>query len=737
MTSSLNQQEHGGLEKADNAPKKKRIVYEHKKRKNKKFEQPKTPEAEPVVEPVNEEPEVIESWEDGVKDSWDDPSSEDADDDAVESKVDDWETSSLASDTEELKKKMESLKVGSKASKAATSVQKPVKSSDKGTKDTSASDDLRSPICCILGHVDAGKTSLLDKIRATNVAGGEAGGITQQIGATYMPIHAIEEKTKRILETDKSLVYKIPGLLVIDTPGHESFTNLRSRGSSLCNIAVLVVDIIKGFEPQTIESINLLKQRRTPFVVALNKVDRLYGWKASEGYPIEQSLEKQNKNVWNQYLQCIDRAKLAFAEQSLNAELFYENKKLGRYISLVPTSATTGEGIPDLLHLLIRLTQERMTDNLRYLTAVECTVLEVNIVEGHGVTIDVILSNGVLNEGDRICLCGMNGPITTNIRALLTPQPLREIRSKSQFVHLKQVKAALGVKISAPELDKAVAGSRLVVIKAGDDEDAIRDEIQADLDEMLDRIDRTGRGVFVQASTLGSLEALLEFLKTQKIPVSGINIGPVHKKDVIRASVMLEQAKEYACILAFDVPIQSDAERLAEESGVKIFSEGVIYKLTESFQKYLADIVEQRRKDQAPQAVFPCVLKIVPGCIFNKRQPIIIGVDVVEGTLHVGTPLCVVDEENQVVSLGKVTGIEQSHKAKETIKKGDPSAAIKIECASYDTPKMFGRHFTEKDTIYSLVSRPSIEILKEMFRDDLSRDDWALVIKLKKVLKIE
>ena len=179
----------------------------------------------------------------------------------------------------------------------------------------------------------------------------------------------------------------------------------------------------------------------------------------------------QNKGVQNEFRTRLEATKLAFAEQGFNSELFFENKSLSRNVSLVPTSAHTGEGVPDMLKLLTSLSQERMTNSLMYLSEVECTVLEVKVIEGLGTTIDVILSNGILREGDRIVMCGLNGPITTNIRALLTPAPLKELRLKSQYVHNKEVKAALGVKIAANDLEHAIAGSRMLVVGPDDDEE--------------------------------------------------------------------------------------------------------------------------------------------------------------------------------------------------------------------------------------------------------------------------
>ena len=517
-------------------------------------------------------------------------------------------------------------------------------------------DNLRSPICCILGHVDTGKTKLLDRVRQTNVQEGEAGGITQQIGATYFPVDALQAKTE-VVNKDGGFEFKVPGLLVIDTPGHESFTNLRSRGSSLCNIAILVVDIMHGLEPQTLESMRLLRDRKTPFIVALNKIDRLYGWKKIDNNGFLDSMAQQNKGVQNEFRDRLERTRVAFAEQGFNAELYSENKSMARNVSLVPTSALTGEGIPDMLKLLVTLTQERMTNQLMYLSEVECTVLEVKVIEGLGTTIDVVLSNGVLREGDRITLCGLNGAISTNIRALLTPAPLKELRLKSQYVHNQECKASLGVKIAANDLENAIAGSRLLVVKRPEEEEDLEEQVMSDIENLLSRVSKTGRGVSVQASTLGSLEALLEFLKVSKIPVANISIGPVYKRDVMSAGIMLEKSKEYAVMLCFDVKVDKEAQAYADEQGIKIFTADIIYHLFDDFTKHMAQLAEQKKEESKFLAVFPCVLQ--PIAVFMKKDPILVGADVTDGILKLHTPIAAVKTNSitgvkEIISVGRV-----------------------------------------------------------------------------------
>ncbi|KAL3365921.1 hypothetical protein AABB24_010845 [Solanum stoloniferum] len=604
-----------------------------------------------------------------------------------------------------------------------------------GASSSKSEVNLRSPICCIMGHVDTGKTKLLDCIRGTNVQEGETGGITQQIGATYFPAENIRERTKE-LKADAKL--KVPGLLVIDTPGHESFTNLRSRGSGLCDIAILVVDIMHGLEPQTIESLNLLKMRNTEFIVALNKIDRLYGWKVCRNAPIVKAMKQQSKDVQFEFNTRLTQIVTQFKEQGINTELYYRNKEMGKDTSsIIPTSAISGEGIPDLLLLLVQWTQKTMVERLTYSSEVQCTVLEVKAIEGHGTTIDVVLINGMLHEGDKIIVCGMQDPIVTSIRALLTPHPMKELRIKGSYVHHKEIKAAQGIKINAQGLEHAIAGTSLYVVGPDDDVENIKEAAMEDMRSVMSRIDRSGEGVYVQASTLGSLEALLEFLKTDevRIPVSGIGIGPVHKKDVMKASVMLEKKKEYATILAFDVKVTQEARELADEAGVKIFIADIIYHLFNQFKAYIDNLKEEKKKEVAEEAVFPCSLKIVPNHVYNTKDPIVVGVDVLEGIARVGTPICI--PQREFIDIGRIASIENNHRPVDSAKKGQRVSIKIVGSNSEEKQKMFGRHFEIEDELVSKVSRRSIDILKANFRNDLSIEDWKLVKTLRDLFKIQ
>jgi len=713
-----------------------------------------------------------------VQDNWEDEEDADQGKDDEESSEDSGSESEYDSDGNKLSKTQRRTRKAKKQAQVRRMKQM------ESNLQKKSKDNLRCPVVCVLGHVDTGKTKILDKIRRTNVQDGEAGGITQQIGASFFPIDAVAEKTRPVMDLHK-VEYNVPGLLIIDTPGHESFTNLRTRGSSLCDLAVLVVDIMHGLEPQTIESIGLLKKRRAPFVIALNKVDRLYGWEPHPELPVQQALEMQTDSVKAEFQQRYEFAVRQLQEQGLNACVFYENQDVRSFLNVVPTSAISGDGMMDLLFLLSTLPAKMLIDKIMYHDNLECTVLEVKAIEGLGTTMDVIVVNGKLKEKQKIVVCGLEGPIVTQIRSLLTPQPMKEMRVKTPYIHHQEIKGAIGVKICANGIERALAGSNLYVVGEDDDEEELKDEVMKDLGGILKKVKKNEDGVYVQASTLGSLEALLEFLEhpgedrdgnpNPPIPVSGIGIGPVSKYDVMRCGVMLEREREwvkmcekeyaqvgewvsgnplnsfkeaYACILAFDVPVLPDAERSAKEIGIPIYTAEIIYHLFDAFTKRVADIKAKKKEEAKKKALYPVVFKIVDErCVFNKKDPYILGIDVLEGTLKLGLPVVIPNVKwtgdaktqaaaTELLEFGQVMSIEKDKKAVDSATRASGNVAIRIEQRKNMKEYTFGRHWTHESLFVSRLNRESIDLLKEHFRDEVPKEDWKLVVKLKKLLNI-
>lgn len=712
----------------------------------------KTPEKDPEKSPEKEEP--ADSWEaeDEIKDAWDaesdkeeekvveeakpepkeevveeeeddDDDEEDSDDDEDESDEEDSTDEDSGEDSEE-----DLAEAEKKRKKAMERIQRRKEENEKNR----TTDVLRAPVVCVLGHVDTGKTKILDKLRRTNVQDGEAGGITQQIGATNVPIAVIQEQCKMVPEFISNPL-KLPGLLIIDTPGHESFSNLRDRGSSLCDIAILVVDIMHGLEPQTLESINLLVKKKTPFVVAINKIDRLYEWKANRHKDVREVLEMQPHNTQLEFKKRKDEVILGLAEQGLNAALFWENPDPADYISLIPTSAHSGDGMGNLMALLVQNSQTFLAKRLSYTEEMQATVLEVKAIGGFGTTIDVVLVNGRLKFGSTLVLAGTDGPIVTTVKALLTPSKMQDLRVKNQYIEHKELQAAQGVKIAAKELEKVIAGLSMRVAYHPDEVEILKEQASNDLKNALNAIKTKPLGVFVQASTLGSLEALLEFLKTSKIPYAGVRIGPVVRKDVMRASTMLEHEEKYAVILAFDVKVERDAQEMADREGVKIFQADIIYHLFDRFTEYQAELVRKNKEQFRSVAVFPCKLKVMPEHVYMSRDPIVCGVKVEAGTVKINTPICVPSKE--FCYIGILTGIQHNNKDVDSARKGD-EVCVKIESVPGDAPKMFGRHFDADDMLCSRISRESIDACKDYFRDELQKTDWQLMVELKKLFEI-
>lgn len=508
---------------------------------------------------------------------------------------------------------------------------------------------LRSPVICILGHVDTGKTKILDKLRKTNVQEGEAGGITQQIGATFFPIESFKQHLEKI---PKQFQFepKIPGFLVIDTPGHESFQNLRQRGQSLCDLAVLVVDIMHGLQKQTLDSIDMLRKRKTPFIIALNKIDRIHNWKVTEWGGFRDSYDKQKKTQTREFDERFKKIVTQLIQTGLNVSVYDENPSMKEYINIIPTSAVTGEGMPDLIGMFIYLGQKFLAKKLEYRNDIQCTILEVKVLEKTGHTIDIILINGSLKLGDKIILGGLYGPIRSTIKMLMTPHPMKEMRVKSEYEHHDTISGAMGIKVFGNDLENALAGSPLYVYHTEEEAEKYAAEITNDFNSVLmDFISKTGKGILVQASTLGSLEAILTFLKEKKIEIAAVGLGSLQKKDVTKIQIIHSKndnpLKEHLTILAFDIKVNPEAQVLANEHGIKIFTADIIYHLFDNYISYEKQCIAERKKEKEKVAVFPCVLKTIPSAIFNRKDPIIIGVDVVEGILKVGTPLIVPDKK--------------------------------------------------------------------------------------------
>jgi len=726
-------------------PGKKNKKDQQQQQEEKQDEKEEVVEEKMVVEDASKVEEVKVEEEEEIKDAWDVSSDEEEEkpeikkeeikkikkeeaEDEDEDEDDDEEESEEESSEEDESDDDNMTEAEKRRAKAETRIEKRKVENEKNRDP----DTLRAPVVCVLGHVDHGKTKILDKLRKTNVQDGEVGGITQQIGATNVPMDAVRSQTRMAKDFDINEL-KFPGLLIIDTPGHESFRNLRNRGSSMCDIAILVVDITQGLEPQTIESINLLKKRKTPFVVALNKVDRVFEWESHPSKDIRETILTQNESSKNDFTRRTNEIMLALNEEGLNAALFWENPDPRSYVSLVPTSAISGDGMGNLIAMICQMCQERLAPRLIFTEQLQCIVLEVKTIAGHGVTIDVILINGRLHAGDTIILAGTDGPIVTQIRALLLPQPMKEIRVKGQYSEFKEIAAAQGVKIAAKEMEKAIAGLELLVAQHEDEVEIHREKADKEFKTAMRSIKVKDQGVYVQASTLGALEALLEFFKVNKVPYSGVRVGPVVKRDVMKAAAMLEHDPMYAAILAFDVKVEKDAQELADKEGVKIFSEETIYHLGDRYVDYIKEYKKKKQDEFKNVAVFPCRIKIIPTAIFNNRNPIVMGVSVEQGILRTGTPLCVPSKE--FCEIGIVTSLEFDHKNVDMAKKG-VDVCIKIEPAPGHTPKLFGRHFEATDQLVSKITRESINACKDYFRDDLGKPEWKLMAELKKEFQI-
>ena len=583
---------------------------------------------------------------------------------------------------------------------------------------------LRQPIVVVLGHVDHGKTSLLDKIRSTAVAAKEAGGITQHIGASIVPADVIEkiaEPLKRIIPVKLT----IPGLLFIDTPGHELFSNLRRRGGSVADFAILVVDVTKGFQNQTYESLELLRARKVPFLVAANKIDKIPGWEPHPDTPFIESYRLQSEQARKALEEAIyGKIVLSLSEQGFSADLFTRVKDFARTVAVVPVSAKTGEGIADLLAVLAGLTQQYLRKRLQYAEGpAKGSVLEVKEIPGLGTVVDAIIYDGVLKVGDIIVLNGKSGPIISVVRSLLMPAPLSDMRAKGvKFVNVDEVHAAAGVRIAAAGLEEALAGSSLVAARDEKEAKELAEALKGEVKELIFRRDQVG--VVVKADTLGTLEAMLEALKKYEVPVRLADVGNVSKSDVIEASFSGRKDKSLGAVLAFNVKILPEAELEASSLGVKIFQDNIIYHLLDQYLEWRQKLKEEELEAKLNQLVRPGKFMIIPGYVFRRSDPAIVGVEVLGGVIRPGYPLITAKGRE----IGKILAIKDNDKSLDIARTG-AKVAVSIEGKI-----MIGRHVDEGEVVYTDVPFDHATKLLSEFRSYISDDE---VLTLKEIAELK
>lgn len=579
---------------------------------------------------------------------------------------------------------------------------------------------LRQPVLVVLGHVDSGKTSLLDTIRGTGVQAREAGGITQHIGASFFPIDTIKELTGPLYEKLAKSESPIPGMLVIDTPGHEVFANLRSRGGSAADIAIVVVDVNKGFEPQTYESMEILKKRKVPFVVALNKVDMLTGWRRVNSPFVTEQLKAQDSSITSMLDEKIYNVVGSLSRLGYNSEGFWRVKDFTKEVAIVPVSAAKNIGIPELLAVVVGLSQQFMTKRLeRREGPARGIILEVNEEIGLGPSANLVLIDGILRVGDSVIVAKRDEAIVTKIKALLLPKPLDEMRDpRDKFKPVNEVMSAAGVKITSPDLDGVLAGSPLYVIEKKEEETRLRPLVE---DEIKSTIitDTNTQGVILRCDTIGSLEAIRDMLRKADIPIQTADIGHITRRDVLAASAVKEKNRYLGAILGFNVKILEEANKEAHERGIQIFSEQIIYNLVRSYTdwvKYQKEHEESILFNEIPPI---CRFQFMKGYVFRRNYPAVFGAEIQIGKLR--QKVEIINEVGR--KIGVIHQIQENGKPIDEASQGE-QVAVSIKEISV------GRQINEGDIFFTDLNSKEAKLLSERFSHRLSQEEKDLLAKI-------
>ncbi|HLC60991.1 MAG TPA: translation initiation factor IF-2 [Candidatus Nanoarchaeia archaeon] len=578
---------------------------------------------------------------------------------------------------------------------------------------------LRQLIITVMGNVDAGKTQLLDTIRNTAIVESEPGKITQCIGCSQIPLDVIKKISGSLLQKAK-IEIKIPGFLIIDTPGHAAFTNLRKRGGNLADIAILVIDVNEGLKLQTAECIEILKNYKTPFVVALNKIDLLSGWHPNPEISILENIQKQNEEVMLRLEKKLYEIVGKMSELGFNSERFDRVEDYTKQIALIPISAKTGEGLPELLMVMTGMSQRFLDVSLQVDVGgfAKGTVLEVKEEKGLGTTADVIIYDGSLSQNDIIVIGSLTEPVVSKVKAMFVPLPLVEMRDKkAKFSSVRTVSAAIGVKISGPEMGNVVAGMPLRSC-AQTDIESIKEQIKKEVEEVIIETDK--QGIVIKADSLGSLEALIQLLREKNIEIKKASIGSISKKDISDAEISYEKDPLQAAVLGFNAGLMPDVK---VHQNVKVISNNVIYKLIEDFEKWQLETKKLLESKQLENFYRPCKIKFLRGYIFRQSNPAVVGVEVLAGTLKSGVSLMKKDG-------APLTNVKSIQLEQETIEKAEKGKQIAVSLPDV----VVGRQIHEEDILYSVIPEEQFRKFKE-FKKNLTQEEITVLKEIAEIMR--
>jgi len=572
---------------------------------------------------------------------------------------------------------------------------------------------IRQPIVTVCGHVDHGKTSILDFFRGTSLQEQEAGGITQKISFTLYP--ASQAKITCPLIEKRGIKLEIPGFLFIDTPGHAAFTNLRKRGGSLADLAILVIDINEGIKPQTAEVIQILKFNKTPFLIALNKIDNISGWRTiHKGEELQKNIETQPTNIKQvfdeRYLTIIG----SLSSFGFEADLFYNISDFTKKISLVPCSARTGEGMSELMMMLCGLSQRYLTERLKLGVEAKGVILEVKKEKSNDYA-EAILYDGNLSKGDEIAVANIDGiPIVSKIRALEEIQPL-----SVKFKAKEEVTAATGLRMQFNERIDILPGMPFLAYRG--DKEKVKEIFKKELTE---NIKTEKKGIIAKAESLGSLEALLVLLKQSNIPVLKAGIGSINKTDVSNAKANLEINELDAIILGFNVSINEDAEEILKgNKSIKVLTEEVIYKLIDNTIEFREAKKKEIEKNKLMQLSALCKLRILPQYVFRNTKPAIFGIRVETGKLIPGINMINKNGEK----IGRIKKIQSENKGVEEATEG-MEVAISIPGVNFE------RQLKEQEFLYSDITPNQFKNFKKN-KDLLSSGEMKVLNEIAEIKK--